>query len=107
MQNQIRPTKTDVHPWLTIGGKQVVQSRYDGQFTREQVRRHAQNISNRLNAQFPEISHFSVAIRYAGTIEWRGAKFTRTGERVVLHNADGYDLDSPDDLGGFIIYYSL
>ena len=68
MQNQIQPTITKVHPWLTKGGKQIVQAIYEGDYTRGEVRQHAQAISNRLNEQFPEIEHFSVAIRYEGTL---------------------------------------
>lgn len=73
--------------------KRIVQQSFRGKFTRKQIEKHAQKVSNELNADGKDWG-ISVALLYPES--WKGGYFTNVGNTVKLYTHHDSDLIDPD-----------
>ncbi len=90
-------------PVKWLDGHRVVQSKFKGRFTREQIEKYAQKFSNDLAARGVE-GKISVSLLYPEN--WYSGYFTNFGEPIKLyhhHDSDRVEED-PDQFEEFRIY---
>jgi len=82
----------------------VVQIKYKGRFTRKQIKKLAQEQSERLKEENKFKGQISVSLKYP--IGWRSGYFTDFGDHVILYDHSDSDntLEEPDTFKEFRVY---
>ncbi len=101
-------------------GVPIITEMYRGSFTREDIKRHVQQISKEAKKNFNYDGQLSVALKYDGVKVpkskkikkndrgWRSGYFTNFGNDIALYNIDSYDQDDEpeqDVFSEFQIYF--
>lgn len=83
--------------------------RFEGKFTKDDIRQYAQKKSNQISAKAPESAVFQVTIKTKSGRFYSGEQ-TRPGEDVKLWNhsdSDGNIEIDDDDIDGFDLLFTL
>jgi hypothetical protein len=88
-----------------MGDLKFYVTRFQGDYTREQIKKFAQQKSDQLAKLSPNSQHFSVAIAYGEV--YRSGKTTAPSEDVSIWDVSDSDVEPKGDITGFDIIYSM
>jgi hypothetical protein len=90
-----------------IGQHKIKQRKFEGNFTREQIRSYVQSFSDKLRDKGIKGS-IGVALRYPQFI--RGTEYSNVGDPIRLYNSEDHyqdgDVEEPDVFKSFTVYYT-
>lgn len=81
--------------------------RYQGNFTREEVREFAQDKSNKIKEQVSDSKLFSVSLQFEGSDIYRSGKRTEPGEPINLWDPEDSNEVDDWDITGFDILVTI
>ena len=109
MSQGIKPVKNFHFANVTSRGSKVMQENYKGKFTRTQIRKQAQLISDKI-AEKGGQGTIEVVLYYEKfAYPWRQGTFTKAGAPVDLYSLDDYPDNAEEDpkfYPKFVIYYN-
>eukprot|EP01132_Coremiostelium_polycephalum_P010417 gene10417-12790_t len=85
--------------------QKAAQIKYKGSFTRDDIKRIAQDQSNKFHRQGVK-GTIEIVMPYENN-KWRTGKFTEFGQPVALYDPNDYDgiqIDEPDRFNTFVVY---
>jgi hypothetical protein len=96
---------------MKIGDDIIYQVKYgtfgNYKYTRDQIRKRAQKISDKMIIDKPNSKHFAVVLKFEDA-SYRNNGFTNPGEQVQVYEEDDYDGDGEEmSIVGFLIYFSV